>query len=81
LLSEYRLATERYTVLLRVLVRRIPKAFPDHEFEKLKNEVAEARLICSRARNALSTHQEAQVRRRSGHRNLNTALLVYEKGR
>ena len=65
-LSEYRLATERYAVLSGMLERAgIPEAFQDLEFQKLKREVAEARLNCHRARKALSTHQETQVCRRS----------------
>jgi hypothetical protein len=66
LLCEYRAATERYAVLSGMLERAgIPEAFRDLEFQKLKNEVAEARLNCHRARKALTTHQETQVCRRS----------------
>jgi hypothetical protein len=65
LLSEYRVATERYVVLSGILERAgIPEAFRDLEFQKLKNEVAEARLNCHRARKALTIHRESQVCRR-----------------
>jgi len=68
LLSEYGLATERYTVLSGMLERAdIPAAFRDLEFQKLKNEVAEARLNCHRTRKALAAHQQTQVCRRSSH--------------
>jgi hypothetical protein len=65
-LSEYRLASERYTVLSGMIgTTDIPEAFRDPEFQKLNNEVAEAWLNCYRAREALSTHRETQVCRRS----------------
>ena len=66
LLSEYREATERYALLSGMLERTgVPETFQDLEFQKLKNEVAEARLNCHRTRKALTTHQESQVCRRS----------------
>lgn len=50
LLSEYRVATERYAVLSGMLERAgVPEAFQDLEYQKLKDEVAEARLNCHRA--------------------------------
>ena len=58
LFSEYRLATERYSGLAG-MGTDIP------EFEKMRNEVAKARLNCRLARNALSTHLEAHLRRRA----------------
>jgi hypothetical protein len=81
LLSEYRVATERYAVLSGILERAgIPEAFRDLEFQKLKNEVAEARLDCHRARKALATHQETQVCRRSwrSQHHRNPAHTVWE---
>jgi len=66
LLSEYTVATERYAVLSGILERaEIPRAFLDHKFQKLKSEVAEARLNCHRARSALSTHQKTLICRKS----------------
>jgi hypothetical protein len=66
LLFEYIVATKRYAVLCGMLERAgIPKSFGDLEFQKLKNEVTEARLNCHRARTGLSTHQETQFCRRS----------------
>jgi hypothetical protein len=66
LLSEYKLTTERYAVLSGTLERAgFREAFKDLEFQELKDQVAEARLNCHRTRNALSTHQESQVCRRS----------------
>ena len=65
-LSEYRVATERYAVLSGMLERiGLPEAFQDLEFQKLRGEVAEARLNCHRTRKALTTHQESQVCRKS----------------
>jgi hypothetical protein len=51
----------------------IPEAFPDLEFQRLKNEVDEARISCHRARKALSTHQETTS---PGLLNIDVALLV-----
>jgi hypothetical protein len=66
LLSEYTVATERYAIVSGMLERTpIPEAFRDLEFQRLKNEVAEARLNCHRTRKALTSHQESQVCRRS----------------
>jgi hypothetical protein len=60
--TEYRLATERYTVLAGMLeMTNIPEAFPDLELQELKNHVDEAQISCHRARNALSAHRETLV--------------------
>ena len=66
LLSEYRLAAERYMALCGMLgTPEIPEASPDPTFQELKSELAEARLNCHRTRNALSTHRETEVCHRS----------------
>ena len=65
LLSEYWEATERYVVLAGMLARTaIPEALRDLEFQKLKDEVAKARLHCHRTRIALHVHKESPVCRR-----------------
>jgi glycerol dehydrogenase-like iron-containing ADH family enzyme len=65
-LYEYRAATERYAVLSEMLEKTgIPKAFPDLEFQKLKDQVAEARLHCHRVRKALTIHRESRLCPRS----------------
>ena len=67
LLSEYTGATERHAVLVGALVRAVVReAFQYPEFQKLKDEIAEARRNCSRARKTLTAHRESQVCSRYG---------------
>jgi hypothetical protein len=65
-LYEYRVAAERYAVLSQMLGKAgIPKAFRDMEFQKLKNQVVEARLNCHTLRKALTIHRESRLCPRS----------------
>ena len=67
LLSAYTGATERYAGLVATLVSAVAhEAFQYPELQKVKDEIAEARLSCNRARKILSTHRESQVCRRFG---------------
>lgn len=67
LLSEYTGATERHAVLVGALVKAVVReAFQYPEFQKLKQEIAEARLKCNRARKTLTAHRESQVCSRYG---------------
>jgi hypothetical protein len=62
LLSEYTGATERYAALVGTLVGGvIHDEFQYPELQKLKGEIAEARLKCNRARKTLTAHRESQI--------------------
>jgi hypothetical protein len=67
LLSEYLGATERHAVLVGALVKAVVREASQYpEFQKLKQETAEARLKCNRARKTLTAHRESQVCSRYG---------------